>query len=177
MLSLIRADAGSSLTKDPRHAPHRYPAHQGRFHTRAEEAHDREGHRRDGLGRRRGVAARHLGSRSGNRKRRMGDRRQSADRDRCQTDGSRRHAEPRGFFGRLTMATATITRIDAGQTGTGSIDWLARADAIAGEIAEAAARHDADESFVSEGYQRLKEEGRSEEHTSELQSPYVIPYA
>src|ERR1051326_2418960 len=57
------------------------------------------------------------------------------------------------------MATATITRIDAGQTGAVSIDWLARADAIAGEIAEAAARHDADESFVSEGYQRLNEEG------------------
>jgi len=57
------------------------------------------------------------------------------------------------------MATATVTRIDAGQLGTGSIDWLARADAIAGEIAEAAARHDADDSFVAEGYQRLKEEG------------------
>jgi acyl-CoA dehydrogenase len=54
------------------------------------------------------------------------------------------------------MSVATITRIDA---GTGKIDWLARADLIAGEIAEAAARHDADESFVSEGYQRLKEEG------------------
>ena len=52
------------------------------------------------------------------------------------------------------MSVATITRIDAG-----SIDWLARADRIAKEIAEVAARHDADESFVSEGYQRLKEEG------------------
>src|SRR5256714_14109322 len=52
------------------------------------------------------------------------------------------------------MSVATITRIDAG-----NIDWLARADRIAEEIAEAAARHDADESFVSEGYQRLKEEG------------------
>src|SRR5262249_15068619 len=30
---------------------------------------------------------------------------------------------------------------------------------IAGAIAEAAARHDADESFVSEGYRQLKEEG------------------
>src|SRR5205085_9798362 len=57
------------------------------------------------------------------------------------------------------MATATITRIDAGKTGTDTIDWLARADRIAGEIAEAAARHDADESFVSEGYRLLKEEG------------------
>jgi alkylation response protein AidB-like acyl-CoA dehydrogenase len=57
------------------------------------------------------------------------------------------------------MSVATITRIDPGKTGTGSIDWLARADRIAEEIAEAAARHDADESFVSEGYQLLKEEG------------------
>ena len=62
------------------------------------------------------------------------------------------------------MSTATITRIDTGKTGTGTIgtetmDWRARADRIAGEIAEAAARHDADDSFVAEGYQRLKEEG------------------
>src|SRR5437763_5577706 len=67
------------------------------------------------------------------------------------------------------MATATTTRIDTGKidggkTGTDrigadTIDWRARADRIAGEIAEAAARHDADDSFVSEGYQRLKEEG------------------
>ena len=62
------------------------------------------------------------------------------------------------------MSTATITRIDTGKTGTDTIgtetmDWRARADRIAGEIAEAAARHDADDSFVSEGYQRLKEEG------------------
>ena len=67
------------------------------------------------------------------------------------------------------MSTVTITRIDAGnidggKTGTDrigadTIDWRARADRIAGEIAEAAARHDADDSFVSEGYQRLKEEG------------------
>jgi alkylation response protein AidB-like acyl-CoA dehydrogenase len=62
------------------------------------------------------------------------------------------------------MATATITRIATGKTGTDrigadTIDWRARADRIAGEIAEAAARHDADDSFVSEGYQRLKEEG------------------
>jgi acyl-CoA dehydrogenase len=52
------------------------------------------------------------------------------------------------------MSTATITRIEPT-----AIDWLARADRIAGEIAEAAIRHDADESFVSEGYQLLKEEG------------------
>jgi alkylation response protein AidB-like acyl-CoA dehydrogenase len=57
------------------------------------------------------------------------------------------------------MSVATITRIDAGKIGTGKIDWLARADRIAQEIAEAAARHDADDSFVSEGYQLLKEEG------------------
>ena len=52
------------------------------------------------------------------------------------------------------MSAATMTRIDSGK-----IDWLGRADRIAGAIAEAAARHDADESFVSEGYQLLKEEG------------------
>jgi alkylation response protein AidB-like acyl-CoA dehydrogenase len=52
------------------------------------------------------------------------------------------------------MATATITRIEPT-----NIDWLARADRIAQGIAEAAARHDADESFVSEGYQFLKDEG------------------
>jgi acyl-CoA dehydrogenase len=67
------------------------------------------------------------------------------------------------------MSTATLTRIDPGEIATATIapatiapatiDWHARADRIAGEIAEAAARHDADDSFVSEGYQRLKEEG------------------
>ena len=62
------------------------------------------------------------------------------------------------------MSTATITRIDAGnigtgKTATGKTDWLARADRVAADIAEAAARHDADDSFVSEGYQRLKDEG------------------
>src|SRR5437588_11143176 len=62
------------------------------------------------------------------------------------------------------MATATITRIATGKTGTDrigadTIDWRARANRIAEEFAEAATRHDADESFVSEGYQRLKEEG------------------
>lgn len=57
------------------------------------------------------------------------------------------------------MATATITRIDAGQTGTSPIDWLARADRIARKIADPAVRHDLDDSFVSEGYALLKEEG------------------
>ena len=52
------------------------------------------------------------------------------------------------------MSGATVTRIDAGK-----VDWLARAARIAADIAEAAARHDTDDSFVSEGYQRLKEEG------------------
>lgn len=52
------------------------------------------------------------------------------------------------------MSLATIRRIDAGR-----IDWLDRADRIAHDIAEVASRHDADESFVTEGYQRLKEEG------------------
>jgi len=62
------------------------------------------------------------------------------------------------------MATATITRIDAGKTGAGQtsaeqVDWLARADYVARKIADPAARHDADDSFVSEGYALLKEEG------------------
>ncbi|CAN7393016.1 acyl-CoA dehydrogenase family protein [Brevundimonas sp. LjRoot202] len=39
------------------------------------------------------------------------------------------------------------------------IDWLARADAIAGLLADNAARHDADDSFVAENYTRLKAEG------------------
>jgi alkylation response protein AidB-like acyl-CoA dehydrogenase len=52
------------------------------------------------------------------------------------------------------MPVATITRIDAGR-----IDWLARAGRIADAIAEAAAQHDTDDSFVAEGYQLLKEEG------------------
>src|SRR5215469_13279925 len=52
------------------------------------------------------------------------------------------------------MSVASMTRMDLGK-----IDWLGRADRIAADIAEAAARHDADESFVSEGYQLLKEEG------------------
>ncbi|HEY7797382.1 MAG TPA: acyl-CoA dehydrogenase family protein [Hyphomonadaceae bacterium] len=38
-------------------------------------------------------------------------------------------------------------------------DWLAAADAIASEIAPLAARHDADESFVVNGYRKLKDAG------------------
>jgi alkylation response protein AidB-like acyl-CoA dehydrogenase len=38
-------------------------------------------------------------------------------------------------------------------------DWLAVADEIAAEIAPLAARHDADESFVVHGYQKLKDAG------------------
>jgi alkylation response protein AidB-like acyl-CoA dehydrogenase len=57
------------------------------------------------------------------------------------------------------MATATVTRIDAGKTGTAQIDWLARADYVARKIAAPAAQHDTDDSFVSEGYALLKEEG------------------
>src|SRR6267378_4449475 len=52
------------------------------------------------------------------------------------------------------MSVATINRMEPTR-----IDWLARADRIAGEIAGHGARHDADESFVSEGYRLLKEEG------------------
>ena len=52
------------------------------------------------------------------------------------------------------MTVSTMTRLDPGE-----IDWLGRAERIAGAIAEAAARHDADESFVSEGYELLKQEG------------------
>ena len=52
------------------------------------------------------------------------------------------------------MSVASMTRMDLGKIG-----WLGRADRIAWAIAEAAARHDADESFVSEGYQLLKAEG------------------
>jgi acyl-CoA dehydrogenase len=52
------------------------------------------------------------------------------------------------------MSVSSIGRIDPGK-----VDWLGRADCIASEIADAAARHDAEESFVSDGYQLLKEEG------------------
>lgn len=52
------------------------------------------------------------------------------------------------------MTIAAIARIDARK-----IDWVGRADRIAPQIAEAAARHDEAGSFVSEGYQLLKEAG------------------
>jgi alkylation response protein AidB-like acyl-CoA dehydrogenase len=52
------------------------------------------------------------------------------------------------------MSVSSMTRLDPGK-----IDWLGRADRIASAIAEAAVQHDADESFVAEGYQLLKEEG------------------
>lgn len=39
------------------------------------------------------------------------------------------------------------------------IDWLARAEALAPLLADNAARHDADDSFVAENYARLKAEG------------------
>jgi alkylation response protein AidB-like acyl-CoA dehydrogenase len=51
------------------------------------------------------------------------------------------------------MSVVRMTRMDLGE-----VDWVGRADRIAA-IAEAAVRHDADESFVSEGYQLLKAEG------------------
>src|SRR5262249_7937821 len=54
---------------------------------------------------------------------------------------------------RLKMSVVSMTRMDLGR-----IDWLGRADRIAGAIAEAAVRHHADESFASEGYQLLKAE-------------------
>jgi acyl-CoA dehydrogenase len=59
-----------------------------------------------------------------------------------------------GHLRRRKMSVASMTRIDFGK-----IDWFGRADRIAGAIAEAAAQHDAEESFVSEGYQLLKAEG------------------
>jgi alkylation response protein AidB-like acyl-CoA dehydrogenase len=43
--------------------------------------------------------------------------------------------------------------------GTPPVDWLARADAVAGLLAGNAARHDADDSFVEENYARLKADG------------------
>ena len=40
-----------------------------------------------------------------------------------------------------------------------SIDWCERARRVAADITDSAAGHDADDSFVTEGYARLKEEG------------------
>jgi alkylation response protein AidB-like acyl-CoA dehydrogenase len=42
---------------------------------------------------------------------------------------------------------------------TARIDWLARADAVAGLLADNAARHDAEDSFVAENCARLKADG------------------
>ncbi|HYC73320.1 acyl-CoA dehydrogenase family protein [Brevundimonas sp.] len=39
------------------------------------------------------------------------------------------------------------------------IDWRARADAVAGRLADNAARHDADDTFVSDSYALLKQQG------------------
>lgn len=44
-------------------------------------------------------------------------------------------------------------------TDIAAIDWLARADAIAQDIAAQAARHDAEDTFVFDAYARLKAEG------------------
>jgi alkylation response protein AidB-like acyl-CoA dehydrogenase len=45
-----------------------------------------------------------------------------------------------------------------------NIDWFARADAVAAEIAARAAAHDADDSFVAENYALLKREGFFKAH-------------
>jgi acyl-CoA dehydrogenase len=45
------------------------------------------------------------------------------------------------------------------QSAPDRIDWLERADRVAAEVARHAARHDAEESFVTEGYERLMGEG------------------
>lgn len=52
------------------------------------------------------------------------------------------------------MSTSPIASLE-----TAPVDWLKRADAVAGLLAGNAARHDADDSFVAENYARLKEEG------------------
>lgn len=52
---------------------------------------------------------------------------------------------------------------DALQTPT-ALDWLARADAAAEQIALEAARHDADDSFVADAYDLLKREGFFKAH-------------
>ena len=52
------------------------------------------------------------------------------------------------------MSTSTMAALE-----TAPIDWLARADAVAGLLADNAAGHDADDSFVSAGYARLKADG------------------
>jgi acyl-CoA dehydrogenase len=45
-----------------------------------------------------------------------------------------------------------------------TLDWVQRAEAVAARIAEQAARHDADDSFVAESYRLLKTEGFFKAH-------------
>ncbi|MDO9433224.1 MAG: acyl-CoA dehydrogenase family protein [Phenylobacterium sp.] len=45
------------------------------------------------------------------------------------------------------------------KTKSDKVDWLARADAVAAEISAQAPRHDAEESFVFDAYERLGAEG------------------
>lgn len=45
------------------------------------------------------------------------------------------------------------------QDAKAGVDWLAVADRVAQDVASAAAHHDAEDSFVSEAYDRLKAEG------------------
>ncbi len=45
------------------------------------------------------------------------------------------------------------------KTKSGQVDWLARADAVAAEIAAEAPLHDAEESFVFDAYERLQAQG------------------
>ncbi|WP_269714192.1 acyl-CoA dehydrogenase family protein [Caulobacter sp. NIBR2454] len=47
---------------------------------------------------------------------------------------------------------------------TGTIDWLARADRIAPQLAASAATHDADDSFVADNFDLLKREGFFKAH-------------
>ena len=47
----------------------------------------------------------------------------------------------------------------AAQLETAPVDWLARADRLTATLAANAARHDAEDSFVAEGFARLKAEG------------------
>ncbi|MDB5452494.1 MAG: fadE16 [Caulobacteraceae bacterium] len=49
-------------------------------------------------------------------------------------------------------------------TLTPTIDWIAAADAVAAQIAKSAAAHDADDSFVDDGYALLKREGFFKAH-------------
>jgi alkylation response protein AidB-like acyl-CoA dehydrogenase len=53
------------------------------------------------------------------------------------------------------MSVSPVIAMDA----DAPIDWLARADQLADSIAAEAARHDAEDSFVADSYDRLKAEG------------------